>query len=70
MIDNHQIPIGFTMELAQHTQALARFASMDEQQQCQIVDCARNIHSREEMREYVINSLGKGEAGHEAERFL
>lgn len=53
MIDNEEYPIGFTMEIAQHTEALNRFAQLSEQEQRHIIDGARNIHSRNEMRNYV-----------------
>ena len=42
MIHNEELPIGFTMELAQHSDALIRFSNMskDEQQIHQII-CVR-----------------------------
>ncbi len=53
MIDNQELPIGFTMELAQHSDILNRFASLPKQEQEQIVNGARNVESRDEMRNYV-----------------
>jgi len=41
MIDNSELPIGFTMELAQHSDILTRFAGLSEKE------------SRDEMRNYV-----------------
>lgn len=55
MIDNHELPIGFTMELAQHSDILSRFANLPEAQQTSIVNGAREITSRNEMRNYVEN---------------
>lgn len=55
MIDNHELPIGFTMELAQHSDILNRFAGLSEAQQASIVNGAREISSRNEMRDYVEN---------------
>lgn len=55
MIDNHELPIGFTMELAQHSDTLNQFARLPKSQQESIVDGAREIHSHEEMRNYVEN---------------
>ena len=52
-IDNDELPIGFTMELAQHSDILNRFASLPKQEQEQIVNGARNVESRDEMRNYV-----------------
>lgn len=53
MIDNEEYPIGFTMEIAQHSEVLNHFAQLSEQEQHDIIDGARNIHSRNEMRNYV-----------------
>lgn len=55
MIDNSELPIGFTMELAQHSDILTRFAGLPESEKTQIVDGARQIDSRDEMRNYVEN---------------
>lgn len=57
MIDNSELPIGFTMELAQHSDILNQFASMPKNQQDQIIEGARQVKSREEMRSYV-ESIG------------
>lgn len=53
MIDNHELPIGFTMELAQHPDILNRFAELSEPERQRLVDGARTVDSREEMRNYV-----------------
>ena len=53
MIKNEEFPIGFTMELAQHSDALVRFSSMTEDEQQEIISQARNTSSREEMRHLV-----------------
>jgi len=53
MIDNSELPIGFTMELAQHSDILTRFAELPEEQRNRIVDRARSVENREEMRNYV-----------------
>lgn len=55
MIDNQELPIGFTMELAQHSDILNRFASLPKPEQERIVDGARAVDSRNEMRNYVEN---------------
>ena len=55
MIDNQELPIGFTMELAQHSDILNRFASLPQSQQDSIVNGARDISSKNEMRNYVEN---------------
>lgn len=53
MIDNEEFPIGFTMELARHPDVLAQFAKLPEQEQQSVATGARNMKSRNEMRQYV-----------------
>ncbi len=53
MINNEELPIGFTMELAQHSDILNRFAQLPKPEQESIVDGARQVQSRDEMRNYV-----------------
>lgn len=55
MIDNQELPIGFTMELAQHSDILNQFAQLPDAEQKSIVDGARNVKSHSEMRNYVEN---------------
>ena len=47
MINNEELPIGFTMELAKHSDALIRFSGMTKNEQQEIIDRARNAASRE-----------------------
>lgn len=58
MIDNQKLPIGFTMELAQHSDILNHFAQLSKTEQDFIVEGAKQVRSRDEMRSYV-ESLGK-----------
>ena len=53
ILDNQEYPIGFTMELAMHPDSLNRFAKLPNPQQDSIVNGAREIKSRDEMRNYV-----------------
>lgn len=53
MINNRELPIGFTMELAQHSDSLIRFSNMTESEQQSIINQARNVKSRDEMRHLV-----------------
>lgn len=53
MIQNEELPIGFTMELAMHSDALNYFSKLPKDRQDAFVEGARQIHSREEMRSYV-----------------
>lgn len=41
MIDNRELPIGFTMELAQHSDILNKFAQLPESEQKSIIHGAR-----------------------------
>lgn len=53
MIENEKFPLGFTMALAQNSEALLRFASMPEKKQQRILREVRSIRSKSEMRAYV-----------------
>ncbi|MGN0431482.1 MAG: hypothetical protein ACI4EQ_03910 [Lachnospiraceae bacterium] len=53
MINNEELPIGFTMELAQHSDALIRFSNMTKSEQQSIIDKARDVKSHAEMRNLV-----------------
>lgn len=53
MIDNQEFPIGFTMELAQHSDVLNHFSSLSKSEQQSIIEKARSVQSHEEMRQFV-----------------
>lgn len=53
MTDNRELPIGFTMELAQHTDVLNRFSALPDSEKENVINGARQIRSRSEMRHYV-----------------
>ncbi len=55
MIDNRELPIGFTMELAQHSDVLNQFAKLPRQEQNTLIEGAKQVRSRDEMRNYVEN---------------
>lgn len=59
MIDNSELPIGFTMELAQHSDILNQFAKLPKAEQASIVDGARKVKSHNEMRSYVENMFSE-----------
>ena len=46
MINNEELPIGFTMELAQHSDILNQFSKLDEAQKQTLIEGARNVKSR------------------------
>ena len=47
MIDNTELPIGFAMELAMHTDSLNRFAQLPQSERQAIIDKARNARRNE-----------------------
>lgn len=53
MIHNEELPIGFTMALAQRSDLLNRFASLPDEEQKAVVEGAKQVKSRNEMRSYV-----------------
>lgn len=55
MINNEELPIGFTMELAQHPDILNRFSGMSKTEQEAVINGARQVKSHDEMRNYVEN---------------
>lgn len=55
MINNEELPIGFTMALAQHSDALNHFSHLSKEEQQNVINEARTKHTREEMRNYVEN---------------
>ncbi|HAU87416.1 MAG TPA: hypothetical protein DCW90_18610 [Lachnospiraceae bacterium] len=55
LLDDHNIPIGFGMALAQDLNAMNHFANMDNATKQTVIEHAHHIHSREEMREFVTN---------------
>lgn len=53
MINNEELPIGFTMELAQHSDVLNHFSHLSKSEQESVINGAKNIKTRNEMRNYV-----------------
>lgn len=59
MLKNEELPIGFTMHLAQNQKAMAEFARMTEKEQRNVVEQARNMESYEAMKSYVDHGFEK-----------
>lgn len=55
--ENGGLPLGFGMALAQNSRALERFSALPEREKKHIIQGAREIQSRQEMRAYV-SSIG------------
>lgn len=45
MLKNEELPIGFTMHLAQNQKAMTEFAKMSEDEQRNVVENARDMES-------------------------
>ena len=52
-----ELPLGLGMALAQHPEAMARFADLTEEEQQAIINGAHAVRSRQEMRAYVENLM-------------
>ena len=50
---DEELPIGFSMELAKHLDALNRFSSLSDSEKKAVIERARQITSRQEMRNFV-----------------
>ena len=58
VLEASDMPIGFTMALAQNTAAMTYFSSLSDEQRQSVIRDAENIHSREQMHHYV-SRLGR-----------
>ena len=45
MLDNEELPIGFTMELALHPEIMSHFSGLPQEKQNSVIDGAREISS-------------------------
>jgi len=48
-----ELPLGFSMALAQHPEAMARFSALSEAEQQAIVEGTHAVRSKREMQAYV-----------------
>ena len=62
MINNEELPIGFTMELAQHSDALVRFSGMTKDEKQEDSGRGRNEASREGRR-HLVEYINKSSCG-------
>lgn len=70
MIDNRELPTGFTMELAQHSNSLIQFSNMTRTDQQAVINAASQIHSSQEMRSYVESLANWEVTSYEKNRFI
>ncbi|MDO4314430.1 MAG: hypothetical protein Q4C45_01545 [Oscillospiraceae bacterium] len=52
-MEQQELPMGFGMALAQHPEAMERFAALPETEQQAIIDGTHAVRSKQEMRAYV-----------------
>lgn len=52
-----ELPLGLSMALAQHPEAMAHFSSLTEEEQQAIIDGAHAVRSKQEMRAFVENLM-------------
>lgn len=57
VIDMEELPLGLGMALAQHPEAMARFAGLSEEEQQAIIDGAHAVRSKQEMQAYMENLM-------------
>ena len=53
LMDYREIPMGFSMALAQRPEAMQKFSMLSESKQNEIINGTHAIHSKKEMRKYV-----------------
>ena len=56
-LEQDEMPLGFSMALAQNTRALERFSALPEREKKSVIQGAREVGSKREMRAYV-NAIG------------
>ena len=56
--DGPDVPLGFSMALAQNPDAMDVFSGLTEEQRRQVLSKSRRIRSRAEMRSYVDSLVG------------
>lgn len=53
MMEPNELPMGFGMALAQHPEAMERFAGLPAAEQQAIIDGTHAVRSKQEMQAYV-----------------
>lgn len=56
-MEKEELPIGFSMELAKHLDALNRFSSLSDSEKKAVIERARQITSKQEMRNFVASGF-------------
>ena len=53
LMKRDEMPVGFSMALAQNSEAMQKFAMLSEDKKKQIIDGTHSVKSKQEMHEYV-----------------
>jgi hypothetical protein len=56
-MDKQKLPIGLTMEMAMNAESFAYFSRLDETSRQQVIERAKQISTKEEMKQYVDNKF-------------
>ena len=56
-MERKEIPVGFSMALAQNPEAMQKFATLSDAEKQAILDGTHNIRSKQEMHQYVNHIL-------------
>lgn len=57
-MEEQEMPIGFAFQMALNQNAMKNFAEMTEEEKKQVLEAARNVHTREQMRD-IVADLGQ-----------
>lgn len=58
-MDNQEnMPLGFAFQLAMHEKAMDNFAKMTDEEKRQVLETARNVSGKEQMRS-IVEDIGK-----------
>ena len=57
-MDQQEMPMGFAFQMALNQNAMENFAGMTEEEKRQVLDAARNVHTKEQMRS-IVENLGQ-----------
>ncbi len=52
-MNRNEMPVGFSMALAQNPEAMQKFAMLSEDKKTEIINGTHSVKSRREMHEYV-----------------
>lgn len=56
-MERTEMPIGFSMALAQNSEAMQKFATLSEEKKREIINGTYSVQSKQEMHQYVNNIL-------------